>query len=98
MQTFYKIENDNIQIGSGDLIPDGFIEYVVGQEPLELVEALKLEKEKQIVQDKLNECIAFLNKTEFKFNGDYDLKDTPEWLELKAKRQEYREFIRANNG
>lgn len=59
-------------------------------------ETLKVEK--QIVQDKLNECIAFLNKTEFKFNGDYDLKDTPKWLELKAKRQEYREFIRANNG
>ena len=98
MKSFYKIENEKAQVGSGNFIPDGFIEYVVGQEPLELVEALKLEKEKQTIQDKVNECIAFLNKTEFKFNADYDLKDTPEWLELKAKRQEYREFIRVNNG
>ena len=35
--------------------------------------------------------------TEFKFNADYDQKDTPEWLELKAKRQVAREFVRANS-
>ena len=52
----------------------------------------------QELQIKLNEANYLLASTEFKFNADYDLKDTPEWLELKAKRQEAREFIRANNG
>ena len=52
----------------------------------------------QKLQNKLNEAKYLLQSTEFKFNADYDLKDTPEWIELKVKRQEAREFIRANNG
>ena len=51
----------------------------------------------QELQIKLNEALYLLASTEFKFNSDYDLKDTPEWLELKARRQEAREFIRAND-
>lgn len=50
----------------------------------------------QELKTKINEMEVFLNNTQFKFGDDYDLKDTPEWLELKAKRQEAREFIRAN--
>ena len=38
-----------------------------------------------------------LDSTQFKFGDDYDQKDTPEWLELKAKRQVAREFVRANS-
>lgn len=45
---------------------------------------------------KIKELEKFLNDTQFKFGEDYDLKDTPEWEELKIKRQEAREFIRAN--
>lgn len=52
--------------------------------------------EAQKLQIKLNEAQYLLDSTEFKFNGDYDLKDTPEWLELKEKRQKAREFIREN--
>lgn len=51
----------------------------------------------QELQIKLNEAKYVLASTDFKFNSDYDLKDTPEWLELKARRQEAREFIRAND-
>ena len=45
---------------------------------------------------KVNEAEYLLESTQFKFGDDYDLKNTPEWLELKEKRQEAREFIRAN--
>jgi hypothetical protein len=41
------------------------------------------------------EAISFLNSTEYKFNDDYDRKETAEWLELKTKRQEARELIRS---
>ena len=54
--------------------------------------------EEQILAEKIAEAKQFLNDTQFKFGDDYDQKDTPEWLELKAKRQELREFIRSNNG
>lgn len=52
----------------------------------------------ETLRAKVAEAKQFLNATQFKFGDDYDQKDTPEWLELKAKRQELREFIRANNG
>ena len=37
---------------------------------------------------------ALLDSTQFKFGDDYDQKDTPEWLALKAKRAEARALIR----
>lgn len=43
MKTFYKIENNQLQVGQGTFIPGGFIEYTVGQEPEELKEALAQE-------------------------------------------------------
>ena len=46
---------------------------------------------------KLCEAQALLDSTQFKFGDDYDQKDTPEWLALKVKRQEAREFIRVND-
>ena len=61
--------------------------------PLTEEEQAKVELEAKIAEAK-----QFLNYTQFKFGDDYDQKDTPEWLELKAKRQELREFIRSNNG
>lgn len=51
---------------------------------------------KKSIEDKINELTDFLNSTQFKFGDDYDLKGTEEWLELKAKRQLARDFIRAN--
>lgn len=54
------------------------------------------EKTDNSTQIKLNEAQYLLDSTQFKFGEDYDLKYTPEWEELKIKRQEAREFIRAN--
>ena len=51
----------------------------------------------QELKAKLGEAQALLDSTQFKFGDDYDQKDTPEWLALKVKRQEAREFIRAND-
>ena len=51
----------------------------------------------QELKAKLGEAQALLDSTQFKFGDDYDQKDTPEWLELKAKRQVAREFVRVNS-
>lgn len=96
MKTFYKIEECKLQIGSGEVIPESFIEYEVGKEPQELLDALESESKEQELQAKLQEAQYLLDSTQFKFGEDYDFKYTPEWEELKIKRQEAREFIRAN--
>ena len=51
----------------------------------------------QELKAKLGEAQALLDSTQFKFGDDYDQKDTPEWLALKVKRQEARDFIRSND-
>ena len=55
------------------------------------------ELEAKAIQTKLAEAQSLLDSTQFKFGDDYDQKDTPEWLALKVKRQEAREFIRSND-
>jgi len=40
MKYFYKIENGKLQIGSGITTPNGLIEYIKGNEPQELLDAL----------------------------------------------------------
>lgn len=40
MKNFYKIENGKAQVGSGTIVPDGFIIYERGNEPEELNKAL----------------------------------------------------------
>jgi len=49
------------------------------------------------INTQIAEAKAYLASTDFKFNDDYDQNDTPEWLEIKAKRAEAREFIRVNS-
>lgn len=94
MNSFYKIENGKpiIQV-SEEIILEEYIPFKVGKEPNELIEALNYQID---LIDKIKELEKFLNDTQFKFGDDYDLKGTPEWEELRAKRQEAREFIRAN--
>lgn len=58
--------------------------------------SIEIQVAKQVVDMQLMEARELLDSTQFKFGDDYDQKGTPEWLELKAKRQEAREFIRAN--
>ena len=65
MSTFYKIENGQLQVGSGTLVPDSFIEYKVGEEPQELLDALSKEQETQDLQNKLNEARVFLASTDY---------------------------------
>ena len=94
MNSFYKIENSKplIQVSEETTMAE-YTLFKVGEEPDELIEALNYQID---LTAKLKELEIFLNDTQFKFGDDYDLKDTPEWLELKEKRQEAREFIRAN--
>jgi hypothetical protein len=60
-----------------------------------LVEYTHQLTEQETTAQKVQEAISFLNSTEYKFNDDYDRKETAEWLELKTKRQEARELIRS---
>jgi hypothetical protein len=80
----WQIAIDN---GHNKVNKDGTTELFDFRTAEEIAEA---DKQAQIVQSK-----AYLNETEFKFNDDYDQKDTQEWLEIKAKRQEARELIRS---
>lgn len=43
MKSFYKLNGTTAEIGSGSIIPEGYIEYVVGSEPVELQDALALQ-------------------------------------------------------
>ena len=58
LKHFYKIENNKLQLGSGFKVPEGFIEYIKGQEPQELLDILnreKFEKAKQLKLKELNQ-------------------------------------------
>ena len=37
---YYKIDDSGVKTGSGTVIPEGFTEYTIGNEPKELVDAL----------------------------------------------------------
>lgn len=98
MLNFYKIENGKLQIGSGEIIPDGFTEYVAGQEPLELIEALQAEQVEQELQTKVSEAKDFLNNTDKKVLPDYEFRvddNTLEWYT--EERKKARAFIRDNS-
>lgn len=63
MKTFYKIENRQAQIGSGQIVPESFIEYIVGQEPQELLEALEAERAEQNINSQIQEAKSYLTDT-----------------------------------
>lgn len=44
MKKYYKIVNGKQESGVGTFVPPEFIEYEVGQEPIELLEALETER------------------------------------------------------
>ena len=71
-------------------------EHIIKEVESNIVYPTPEEIAEQEIETKLQEAQYLLDTTEFKFNDDYDLKNTPEWLELKAKRQEARQFIRDN--
>ena len=103
MQNFYKIENGKAQVGSGTIIPESFIEYIVGQEPVELTEALEAERAEQNINSQIQEAKQYLTDTGWiweKYNRNVlVLKDmTNEEFNLKytdiiSKQEEYRALI-----
>ena len=103
MKAFYKIENNLPIVGSGTVIPEGFTEYEVGQEPTELLEALEAEKTEQNINSQIQEAKAYLTDTGWiweKYNRNVlVLKNmTNEEFNLKysdiiSKQEEYRALI-----
>lgn len=95
MKTFYKIENGQAQVGSGEFIPPEFIEYIIGKEPEELLEILQAEQDQSELQTKLAEAQAYLTSTDWYFARLADTgEEVPE--EVKVKRAEARTFIQEN--
>ena len=92
MYKFYKL--NPLQVGSGTIIPEGFIEYT--EEPQELLDALAVEKEAQDLQAKVNEAKQYLNSTDHKFFNGYKSKPDEDLTAIEAKRDEAREFIRTS--
>ena len=92
MYKFYKL--NPLQVGSGTIIPEGFIEYT--EEPQELLDALAVEKEAQDLQAKVNEAQQYLTSTDHKFFNGYKPKQDEDLVAIEAKRDEAREFIRNN--
>lgn len=103
MKTFYKIVGNKAQVGSGTFVPESFIEYIVGQEPVELTEGLEAEITEQSISSQIQEAKAYLTDTGWmweKYNRNVlVLKDmTNEEFNLKysdiiAKQEEYRILI-----
>ena len=89
---FYKL--NPLEVGSGTIIPEGFIKYT--KEPQELLEALAVEKEAQDLQAKVNEAQQYLTSTDHKFFNGYKPKPDEDLIAIEAKRDEAREFIRVS--
>lgn len=88
---YYIIKNGNFKISHETF--DGAIEFDPLNEPDELKNLIEIQNN---LTKEIKELTTFLNETQFKFGDDYDLKGTPEWEELKIKRQQAREFVRRN--
>lgn len=94
MKKFYKIENGQLQVGTGTQAPDGFIEFEEGKEPEELLDAIEVERLEQELQNKIKEAKNFLSLTDFKMTIDYFATMTKEEQNtLVSKRAEARLLI-----
>ena len=60
-KTFYKIVDNKAQVGSGTFVPEDFIEYLVGQEPEELLLALEVDTEIERVQKIKQKAAELIN-------------------------------------
>lgn len=103
MTTFYKIENGKAQVGSGTPPDNTWLIYEIGQEPVELTEALSKESTVQDLTTRIAEAKQYLSETSWiweKYNRNVlVLKDmTSEEFSLKysdiiSKQEEYRALI-----
>lgn len=95
MKAFYLIENGKLNTGSGTQVPDPFIEYVIGEEPQELLEALEAEEIAMELQAKHQEAQTYLSSTDWYYARKAETgEEVPS--EVVTKRQECREFLRTN--
>jgi len=51
MKAFYKIVGKKAIVGSGRIIPKGFIEYTIGEEPQELIDGLAFRTSEELEAD-----------------------------------------------
>ena len=103
MKNFYINENNRVSVGTGLDVPDVAIEYKVGEEPQELLDALEAERVEQSISSQIQEAKAYLTNTGWiweKYNRNVlVLKDmTNEEFSLKysdviSKQEEYRVLI-----
>lgn len=93
----YKDKNNNLYFEPTEevVIRDGLVE-ITKKEFEQIVYEINnpTPTPEQLKQQRINELRQNLDQTEYKFNSDYDRKDTQEWLELKAQRQAWRDEIR----
>ena len=95
MKTFYKIEEGKLQIGSGEIVPESFIEYIVGEEPQDLLDVLNSEAKEQELHSKIQEAKGYLNSTDWYYARKAETgEDAP--VEVVAKRAECRAFLQSN--
>ena len=103
MKTFYKVENNKAQVGSGTPPDNTWVVYKVGQEPQELLDVLEAESKEQSLISQIQEAKSYLTDTGWiweKYNRNVlVLKDmTNDEFNLKysdviSKQEEYRALI-----
>ena len=94
---FYKLENGQLQVGSGTSIPDGFIEYTDNNIPSELQEALDAEQIANELSTKIVEAKTYLANTDYKMLPNYVVKPEEDINDIITKRNTAREFIRSHS-
>lgn len=98
MSLFYKLGVDGYPIVSPIKVEDDFIEYEVGAEPKELVDAIAYQEQLEAEVQAKAEAIAYLSSTDFYFTVDkYNQLTDDKKLELETKREEARQVIRGGN-
>ena len=105
IKQYYQISSTGYPIISSIQLDDLFVEYIVGEEPQELIDALLKEQETQYLQNKLNEAKAYLANTDYivtkiaeaqALGEDTTLLLSKYAVELQ-QRKEARAFIGANS-
>ena len=94
---YYRKIDNKIETTVSNYELDGWISYEEGKEPQELLEFLNSQLITHETTMKVIEAKQYLINTDFYYAR---LQETGEEVpaEIKAKRQEAREFIRANEG
>ena len=91
MKSFYKIEDNVLSVGTGEVIPLTFTVYILGQEPVELVDFLASNRaayDSQAYSRQRQAAYAALNQFEMQF--DDAANSTTTWIDaINAIKQEF---------